>query len=367
MTNSKKDIIAKLKKIGEQLEKTIKENDNPEITMPVRTLTNAYFDEKDKLIRLGDKRQSRTFFNVGQSRKFMQTVLIAAQIKELLEQDKPSISTRQLYYILKHTIEGLKENTFEDQAESDPVIEDLEVAADSLREELGLEPTPKGVFCGPITYKDVRTGDEINCRKMGTAGAAIPANVEPTAMEFQKSEAKFVLVVEKFAVWNILNQMKFWDKHKCILLTGKGQGERSARRLVSRLNKELKLPVYVFCDFDQYGYYIYSVYKQGSINLAHFSERAGCPDAKYIGLKYDDIEKYKIPKTNWIKMNDQDMKRLKEIQNYDWFKKKEWQKEIEKVKKWGWKVESDSLVSLGIEFMGEKYLPRVIKEADFLD
>ena len=64
MTNNKKDIIAKLKKIGERLEKTIKENDNPEITMPVRTLTNAYFDEKDKLIRLGDKRQSRTFFNV---------------------------------------------------------------------------------------------------------------------------------------------------------------------------------------------------------------------------------------------------------------------------------------------------------------
>jgi len=125
MNNSKKDIIAKLKKIGEQLEKKIKENDNPEITMPVRTLTNAYFDEKDRLIRLGDKRQSRTFFNVGQSRKFMQTVLIAAQIKELLEQDKPSISTRQLYYILKHTIEGLKENTFEDQGESDPVIEDF--------------------------------------------------------------------------------------------------------------------------------------------------------------------------------------------------------------------------------------------------
>ena len=44
-------------------------------------------------------------------------------------------------------------------------------------------------------------------------------------------------------------------------------------------------------------------------------------------------------------MNDQDMKRLKEIKNYQWFKKKEWQKEIDKVKKWGWKVESDSLVS----------------------
>ena len=361
------EIIEKLKKLGEQLEKEIQNNKDPEITMPIRTLSNAYFDDKDKLIRLGDKKQTRNFFNVGQARKFMQTTLIAAQIKELLEQDKPSISTRQLYYILKRTIEGLKENTFEDQTESDPIIEDVEVSIDALREELGLEPTPKGVFSGLITYKDLRTGDEINCRKMGTAGAAIPANVEPSVMEFKKSEAKFVLVVEKFAVWNVLNQMRFWEKHKCILLTGKGQGERSARRLVSRLNKELKLPVYVFCDFDPYGYYIYSVYKQGSINLAFFSEKAGCPDAKYIGLKHDDIKEFKIPKTNFIKLTEQDLKRLKEIKNYEWFKKKEWQDEIQKAIDFGYKIESDALVSKTIEFMGDTYLPKVIKDKDWLD
>ncbi|MDP6845896.1 MAG: DNA topoisomerase IV subunit A, partial [Candidatus Nanoarchaeia archaeon] len=172
MSKSKirKEIIEKLRKLGEQLEKEIQKNKDPEITMPIRTLSNAYFDDKDKLIRLGDKKQTRNFFNVGQARKFMQTTLIASQIKELLEQDKPSISTRQLYYILKRTIEGLKENTFEDQSESDPIIEDVEVSIDALREELGLEPTPKGVFSGLITYKDLRTGDEINCRKMGTAG-----------------------------------------------------------------------------------------------------------------------------------------------------------------------------------------------------
>jgi hypothetical protein len=40
-----------------------------------------------------------------------------------------------------------------------------------------------------------------------------------------------------------------------------------------RFEKELKIPIYVFCDMDVYGYYIYSVYKQGSINLAFFSEK----------------------------------------------------------------------------------------------
>jgi len=368
MSNTKKEIVEKLRKLGEKLNKKIKEMESPTITMPQRTLSNAWFDEKDRLIKLGDKTQSRQFFNVGQSKKFMQTVLIAAQIKELLEQDKPSISVRQLYYILKRTIDGLNENTFDDQkAESDPIIEDVEVAIDALREELGLEPTPDGIFAGNIVYFDVKSGDTIDCSKMGTAGASIPANPGADVMEFKSCDAKYVLVVEKFAVWSILNQMKYWKKNNCIILTGKGQAGRSTRLLVARLSRELKLPVYIFADFDPYGYYIYSVYKQGSINLAFFSEKAGCPNAKFIGLKHDDIKKFDIPKSNFIKLNALDLKRIKEIKGYEWFKKKEWQDELKKAKDFGYKVESDALVSKTIEFMGDTYLPTVIKNKDWLD
>jgi len=49
------------------------------------------------------------------------------------------------------------------------------------------------------------------------------------------------------------------------------------RRLARRLNEEYKLPVYVLVDNDPWGYYIYSVVKQGSINLAFESERMAIP------------------------------------------------------------------------------------------
>ena len=365
---TKKEIVKRLAELGIDLKKNIDNSKDPQITIPLRTLANAYFDKKDRMIKLGDKKQSRSFFNVGQSKKFMQTALVAAQIKKLLEQDKPAISTRQLYYILKHSIEGTKENTFDDQAtESDPVIEDVEVTIDSLRETLGLEATPSGVISGPLKYEDLKTNDLIDCSKMGSAGAAIPPNTEPHVVKFKECTADFILVVEKFAVWNLLNQSKFWKKHNCILMTGKGQAARSDRRLVSRLAKEYKLPVYVFCDGDSYGYYIYSVYKQGSINLAFFSEKAACPDAKFIGLKVSDIKRYKIAKSNWIQLAGHDLKRLKEISKYDWFQSKEWQAELKAMKDFGYKVESDALVSKSIEFMAETYLPDVIKRKDFLD
>ena len=63
------------------------------------------------------------------------------------------------------------------------------------------------------------------------------------------------------------------------------------RRLLHRLHNELKLPVYCLLDNDPWGYYIYSVIKQGSINLAYESQRMAIPDARFLGLRSIDFER----------------------------------------------------------------------------
>lgn len=363
-----KEIVSRLSNLGEEVLSQIKKGKNPEINIPLRTLSNVYYDKKAGLIRLGTNEQKRGYLNVGQAKKFMQTMLITSQIKMLLEQNKPALSTRQLYYILKHSIPGTDENTFDDQhTESDPIIEDVEVTVDLLREQLKLIAVPKGVMAGPLTVKD-GTGDVLDFGKMGSAGGAIPPIVEKKNFDIKKCTADYVLVVEKFAVWNLLNQGRFWKKNNCIILTGKGQPARAERRLLNRFATELKIPIYMFADMDVYGYYIYSVYKQGSINLAFFSEKAGCPPMKYIGFSVDDVKRFDIPKSSWIKMNELDFKRIKEVSAYDWFKKnKAWLKELKKLKEFGYKVESDSLVSKSIEFTAKEYLPTKIDNKLWLD
>lgn len=365
---TRKEIIESLTSEGQELLRKLKEGKNPEVSIPLRTLSNVYFDEKDHLIKLGNKAQKRSFFKSGQAKKFMQTMLIAAQIKELLQQDQPALSTRQLYYTLKHSIPGLKENTFDDQAtESDPIIEDIEVMIDYLREQLNLVAVPKGVISGPLVMEDVKTEDIIDYTKMGTAGGAVPPSVEKDVLKIKECSADYILVVEKFAVWNLLNQQRYWKKNNCILLTGKGQPARAERRLLARFGKELNIPIYCFCDMDIYGYYIYSVYKQGSINLAFFSEKAGCPRAKYLGFSMDDVKKFDIPKSSWINLDKHDIKRLSEVAKYDWFKKKEWQAELKKLRDFGYKIESDALVSKKIDFTAKEYLPHKIENKLFLD
>ena len=81
-------------------------------------------------VEMGHNKQSRNFFNYGQAKRFMQTMLVASKCKELVEMGKTA-SIRQIYYLAKHTIKGTNEKTFDDQSESDPVIEDLEGSASS--------------------------------------------------------------------------------------------------------------------------------------------------------------------------------------------------------------------------------------------
>ena len=357
------EVIKKLENAGDGILKQINKGENPSYELPVRTLNNIYFDQKSRTIKLGDKKSERQFLNVAHTRKFMQTMLIAAEIKKVIG-EKATISIRDLYYALKHTIADTNENTFDEQSESDPLIEDIEASLDLLREELHLAASSKGVIVGDMVIKDGK--DKIDLTKMGSGGWGVPSNVEPDRIDIKDVAAEYVLFIEKDAVWKRFNEDLFWKKHKCILITGRGQPSRAERRLVQRLNHEFKLPVLALMDADPWGMYIYSVIKQGSISLSYSEEKLATPDTKYIGLTVKDVETFKIPKEVTIKLNQLDVKRLNEMKNYDWFKNKPWQEEFQLMKDKAIKLELEALSKKGIRFITEEYLPQKIKSKDFL-
>lgn len=369
MSESSKDIqtqktLAKLKVLADSVLKEISKHENPHMDIPMRTLSNVTFNEKRQIIELGKQTQQRYFFNVSQAKKFMQTLLIASGTKKLLESGKTT-SIRDLYYMTKHTIGDTNINSFDDQIDSDPIIEDLEVTIDALREELNLFASNRGALVGDITIWD--SGDTIHCNKMGSGGWSIPSICEENLIQFKECDAKFVLLVEKDAVWRRLNEDKFWKKHKCILVHGQGMAPRGVRRLLNRLCSELKLPLYVLVDNDPWGLYIYSVIKQGSINLAYESMRMAIPSAKFIGLSSFDREKYKLPSNVTIKLDETDIRRAKQILEYPWFQKKEWQKELKEMLKNNVKLELEALSAKGISFVTETYLPEKLKNKEWLE
>lgn len=337
---------------------------NPTLSIPVRALSNVSFDESERVIRLGENRQSRAFFHYKQAKVFMQTFLIADRCRKLIEAGATT-SIRDIYYDAKHTIAGSKENTFEEQSESDPIIEDLEVTIDALREELHLRAENKGAMVGDMTIVD--TGDTIDLRGMGSGGWSVPSIVEENRIRFGKHEAEFVLFVEKGAVWARLNEDKFWKRHNCMLIHGGGMAARGTRRLLRRMNEELKLPVYVLVDNDPWGFYIYSVIKQGSISLAYESMRMAVPKARFLGLSSFDADRFNLKSNVSMALKDEDRARADQLLKYEWFQDRRWQDEINKMKKTQKKYELEALSSLGIRFITEEYIPHKIKQKLWMD
>src|SRR5438093_13366813 len=267
------------------------------IAIPVRSLSNVEFNERKGLIEMGKRKQARSFFNVAMAKKFMQTVLVADALSEL-QRANLTTSLREIYYRTKHTIKDSHENTLDTQDESDPIIEDLEVTLTTLREELDVRAENAGSIVGPVVFVD--DGDRVDCTRLGKGGYSVPSIVEPEYLQISRCTADFVLLVEKGTQWNRLSEDKFWRRYNCVLLTGNGQPPRGVRRLARRLHEEKQLPVYVLVDNDPWGYYIYSVIKQGSINLAFESQRMAIPKAKFMGLSSADPEAYGLPRTSYV-------------------------------------------------------------------
>jgi len=353
--------LRKIEQLGEKTVQAINRKKDPWLSVPMRTLSNVKFNDRKQLLELGGQTQQREFFNVSQAKKFMQTFLVASACKTLIEADKTT-SIRDLYYMTKRTLGDSRENTFEDQVESDPIIEDLEVTIDALREELHLFAARRGLMVGELTVMD--KGDSIDLRRQGSGGWGVPSIVEDDVIQFKRCEAKFILLVEKDAIFNRLNEDKFWKKHKCILLHGQGMPPRGVRRLIRRMTEELKLPVYVLVDNDPWGFYIYSVVKQGSINLAYESVRMAVPGARFLGLSSFDAAKFGL--RHPIKLNDQDQKRARQMMAYPWFERREWKREIEHMLKSGSKYELEALSGRGVTFISDEYLPRKLRQKDYL-
>src|SRR3990167_6731665 len=291
MKSQNKKPAKELEEFGKKIVADIDKGRNPSIEFSLRSLSNVVFDKKTQTLSLGGKQQQRTFFNVGHAKKFLQTLEVAKISKNLLDVQKHA-SLRDVFYMAKRTIPQSNINIVDEQPESDKALEDLELITELSREQLNINSNKMGSVAGNVAIED--SGDTINWAKLGSGGWSIPSNVED--IEFKSIKAKYVIYMEKQAVWERLHEDKFWEKQNCLIVTSQGQTTRGIRRLLQRLSQEHDLPIYVLADFDPWGFYIYSVLKFGSINLAHMSGSMTLQNAKFLGVTADDVEKFCILK-----------------------------------------------------------------------
>lgn len=345
------DIIKKLKK--------------PSLRFPIRSLTNVKYDPKTGYFEIRGKTATRTL-SYNTVKTFAQSMrLLATTKKDLL--DKNDIAgKREIYYNSK----SWGECRFDEQPESDTLLDDMEAMLGVNREQIGYIPEERGGdVAGPLTVIDQNpsTGEivKINCGKLGTGAWSIPSRVEHLKFE---SNAKFILVIETSSLFQRLVHHQYYEKAKCILISMSGVPTRACRRFIRRLADDQKLPVLVFTDGDPYGYCnIYRTLKVGSGQAAHINRYFCVPQAHYLGVTPQDIIDFGLQDATHP-LEDVDIKRAKDAMKNDPFIKhhKEWQDALNQMLKMGVRVEQQAFAKHGLNYVLDTYLPEKLKRAKFL-
>ncbi|MBS3110170.1 DNA topoisomerase IV subunit A [Candidatus Woesearchaeota archaeon] len=332
----------------------------PQLSMPLRSLQNVTYDPKLGYFELLGKFKERTL-TASTVKTFAQTLKMMALSKELVRTD--DIATkREAYYVSKNWGDA----RFNEQPESDMVMDDIESMLMVNREQIGFIPEEKGGdVSGKLVVIDVdpETGKEIeiDCTKFGSGAYSVPSSVEHLQFD---TDAEFILAIETAGMYQRLVKHAYWKKAKCILVSLGGVPTRACRRFLRRLSDEKKIPVYGFTDCDPYGIAnIYRTLKVGSGNSAHINKYFCVPKAKFLGVTPQDIIDYKLP-THPLK--DIDIKRTQDAFKNDPFIKHypEWQKALKLLITMKKRAEQQALAAQGLNFVISNYLPEKLEHPE---
>ena len=354
----KENITEKITEFAKEVYHDIIGKRSPKLVIPLRSLSNVNYDEKEGYFKIQGKTKERTL-TASTVKTFAQTLRMMNLSKELVA--SADIATkREAYYVSKNWGEA----RFSEQPESDAVMDDIEAMMHVNREQIGFIPEEKGgALAGALTVIDIDQDTKkelrIDCTKFGSGAYSIPSSVEHLKFE---TKAKFILAIETSGMFERLNKHKYWKKSNCILIALGGVPTRACRRFIRRMSDDCNLPVYVFTDGDPYGFLnIYRTLKVGSGNAAHINKYFCVPNAKFIGITPQDIIDYKLP-THPLK--DVDLKRIKDgikndpfVQHY-----RPWQKALKQQAVMKVRAEQQALAKHGLNFVSSDYLPKKLKD-----
>lgn len=294
------DIPKEAKVLAEKMLKDLENSKRPYLEAVKTSLDNSYYNSKVGYLTPGDKRV-RTELNVSSVQKLARVVFMLEILLRNL--NIGAVNTkRELYYICKGLIKGDKKYRpldFEDQNESDSIIDFIGDMMQVYREELNCFANDRGgqTYSNQLIVEETMADGTRATIDLSTLGTApyMPKN-KPQALRLKaKKKIDFALVVESEGTAGTLHTMGFTKRNNCILIGAQGVPSNGVRGWCKLIQDELEVPMYFFGDLDAYTLQnIFRTLKAGSaaslIRNADFS----APEVKFLGVLPEDVKKYDL-------------------------------------------------------------------------
>lgn len=315
------DIPKEAKALAEKMLADLEKSKRPVLEAVKTSLDNSFYNPKVGYLTPGDKRV-RTELNVSSVQKLARVVFILEILLRNL--DISAVNTkREIYYICKGLIKNnkqMKPLDFEDQGESDSIIDFIGDMMRVYREELNCFAGDKGgqTYSQQLIVTETMldgTKATVDLSTLGTAPYQ-PKN-KPQALRLKaKKKIDFCIVVESEGTANTLQSMGFTKRNNAILIGAGGVPSNATRGWCRLIQEELDVPMYFFGDLDAYTMQnIYRTLKAGSAASLIRNQHFSAPNVKFLGVLPDDVKRYDLPYYNVKESDPAEARQLKKAKD----------------------------------------------------
>jgi DNA topoisomerase VI subunit A len=307
------------------------------------SLDNSTYNSKVGYLVAGDKKVS-TELNVSSVKKMSRTVFMLELIMRNI--NVGAINTkRELYYISKGEIKHnptLKPLDFEDQSESDSIVDFIGELLECYREDLNCYANDRGgqTYSQHLIVEETMPNGEkavIDLSKLGTSPFQ-PKNRPQNLKLRAKKKMDFCLIVESEGTANTLVNSGFTKRNKCILIGAQGVPSNAVRGWCKLIQTQLKMPLYFFGDLDAYTMQnIFRTLKAGSAASLIRNKDFSAPEVRFLGVLPEDIKKYDLPDYGVREKDVQEgraLKKARDVLSNDPFFKDKKNKGLTNILKW---------------------------------
>nr|XP_043613187.1 meiotic recombination protein SPO11-2 isoform X2 [Erigeron canadensis] len=216
------------------------------------------------------------------------------------------VTQRELFYKLLCS----SPDYFASQLQVNQTIQDVVALLRCSRYSLGIMASSRGAVAGRLLLQEPDE-ETIDCTNCGSSGYAISGDLNLLEKLIMKTDARYIFVIEKHAIFQRLAEDKVFNQIPSILITAKGYPDLATRFLLHRMSRAFpEIKIFGLVDWNPAGLAILCTFKYGSIGMGLEAYRYAC-NVKWLGIRKDDLDI--IPEEAFVPLKPKDLQIAKSL------------------------------------------------------
>ncbi|XP_050229036.1 meiotic recombination protein SPO11-2 [Mercurialis annua] len=299
---------------------------------------------------------TRSLMKANAAKSFVRVWKVMEVCFEILVQEK-KVTQRELFYKLL----CVSSDYFSSQLQVNRTIQDVVALLRCSRYSLGVMASSRGVVAGRLLLQEPNQ-EVLDCTECGSSGYAISGDLNLLDKLIMKTDARYIIVVEKHAIFQRLAEDRVFNQIPSILITAKGYPDIATRFLLHRISRYFpELPILALVDWNPAGLAILCTFKFGSIGMGLEAHRYAC-NVKWLGVRGNDLQL--IPEESFVPLKPKDLQIAKSLQASELLPETH-REELGLMVQSGKRAEIEALFFHGYDFLG-KYIEKKIVQANYI-